>query len=409
MHEPYLTAREAAELLGIRLETLYAYVSRGLLRSEKAEGAEVRARRYLRQDVEALRRQKDERRTPAKVLEHALDMGGPLLESAITLIADGRLYYRGRDAIALSRTAGLEEVASLIWGLEPEAGLELFHQHVAELPPAAGALGTQLAVRGLPPLAILQGVLPLLAHDDPAAYDLRPATTLRTAARAVGWLVQLACGTAWQGDAVSTLAAAWRLEDPAERALLRAALILCVDHELNVSAFTARCIASANATLYDAVAGGLAALHGARHGGHTRRVEALLQEIGEPGQARQAVAERLRRGEDLPGFGHRLYPDGDPRALELLARVRALAPDDLDLRRVDSLCAAVYDLLGERPSLDTGLILVARRLRLPPDSALTLFALGRAIGWLGHALEQYPLQQLIRPRARYTGTPPAHT
>ena len=406
--DSFLTAREAAELLGVRLETLYAYVSRGLLPSEK-EAGEVRARRYRRRDVEALRRRGEVKRQPAKALAEALggalDWGGPLLESAITAIADGRFYYRGEDAVLLARSASFEEVLALVWGLSPGEAGPLFA--AAAWPPEMESWRKRLS--SLPPLEAAQALLPILASFDPAAYDVRPAATLKAGARILSFLAWVAANGEKRrpGDGVvATLARAWAVAPAAQR-LLEAALILCVDHELNVSAFTTRCIASADAPLYGAVAGGLAALFGSRHGGHTRRVEALLEEIGEPSRARQVVQERLRRGEEVPGFGHRLYPQGDPRAVELFRLAAEIFPRSPDRELVEALCAAAADIFGELPTVDCGLALTARLLELPRHSALTLFGLGRAAGWIGHAREQYEKKQLIRPRARYVGEPPA--
>lgn len=409
--DDFLTAREAADLLGVRLETLYAYVSRGLLASEKEEGE--RARRYRREDVLALRRRGEAKRQPAKALEEALggalDWGGPLLESAITSIAGGRVYYRGRDAVALAGSASFEEVVSLVWGIEPTEAEPLF----AAVSWPAEMEGWRRRLAALPPLEAAQALLPILAAQDAAAYDLRPAATLKAGARILLFLAWVAAGGgpaaapggARAGGVTAGLARAWGVA-PEARRLLEAALILCVDHELNVSAFTTRCIASADAPLYGAVAGGLSALFGSRHGGHTRRVEALLEEIGEPSRARQVVGERLRRGEAVPGFGHPLYPQGDPRAREMFRQAAAVFPQAPARELVEALCEAAAELLGELPTIDCGLALAARLLALPRDSALTLFGLGRAAGWVGHAREQYAKKQLIRPRARYVGEPP---
>lgn len=252
--------------------------------------------------------------------------------------------------------------------------------------------------------------MPLLASLDPAGFDLRPAATLKTGARLLAFLFEVAAGAGAGklpagGLPAARLARAWKVPEPSRR-LLEAALILCIDHELNVSAFTARCIASAEAPLYGAVAGGLAALFGVRHSGHSRRVEALLAEIGAPARARLVVAERLRRGEAIPGFGHPLYPQGDPRAQALFALAEELFPGSPERELLGALAAAAAELLGESPTIDCGLVLVARLLALPRDAALTLFGLGRAAGWIGHAREQYEAKQLIRPRARYVGEPP---
>jgi citrate synthase len=180
---------------------------------------------------------------------------------------------------------------------------------------------------------------------------------------------------------------------------LRAALVLSADHELNASTFTVRCIASTGAALPAALQGGLAALSGPRHGGMTGRVEALFEALERDGDPQRLIAGRVARGESVPGFGHLLYPAGDPRGAALLALAE---PDDLTA----GLVRVVADLTGQLPSLDIGLVALARRLYLPAGSAAALFAIGRTAGWLAHALEQVGQNRLIRPRARYTGPMP---
>ncbi|NHZ72041.1 MAG: citrate synthase, partial [Aquificales bacterium] len=195
-------------------------------------------------------------------------------------------------------------------------------------------------------------------------------------------------------------------EDETAADLFNAALILCADHELNISSFTARCVASAGSTPYAVVIAGLSALQGPKHGGYTERVEALFQEATTPENAASTIASRLRRGEEIPGFGHPLYPEGDPRGAALLQMVETAHPDAAGMRLARELETAVTHSIGLKPNIDFGLVTLARALNLPPDSALALFALGRIVGWIGHAIEQYQLDQLIRPRARYNGSQP---
>lgn len=186
--------------------------------------------------------------------------------------------------------------------------------------------------------------------------------------------------------------------------VIRKALVLCSDHELNVSAFVARCAASAGASPYDVVSAAMATLKGPRHGGATERVAALFAEIETPKRARAVIANRLRRGESLPGFGHPLYPAGDPRAALLLKL--AEAGNDQERRLARHLVKAGSELLHDLPNLDFGLVALSRAYGLPEHAPLLLFALGRTIGWIAHAIEQYAASELIRPRARYTGPPP---
>ncbi len=403
-----LTARQAAARLGIQVPSLYAYVSRGLIRSSPGPGP--RQRRYSLQDVESLKRQRAERRRPEKALESALHFGGPVLESSLTLIDDGHLYFRGRDVLDLLETWSFEEAASELWldGGRGQAS-ELF-DGPKTLPPEVDALRRQLDE--LPMVVRFQVLLPFLAHRDAAALDTRPAGVARSGGRICRALALIvAAGEAWGGGLVETLQRAWGCEGDAAHELLRSSLTLCIDHELNVSSFTARTTASAGSTPYDAVLAGLAALRGPKHGGHTRRVEALLREAdgaaaGSPTGIETVMAERLRRGESLPGLGHTLYPGGDPRCRELLRRVRRLFPEAIATAEADAMTAAGWRLLREHPTIDLALVTVARVLALPEDTAITLFALGRTAGWIAHASEQYAHRQLIRPRARYVGVRP---
>jgi citrate synthase len=395
----YVGAREAAAELGVKLPTLYAYVSRGWIRSESV-GGKSRARRYRVEDVRRLKERAEGRRDPGKVAEGALDWGMPVMESRIALISDGRLYYRGQDAVAFASRGSIEEVAALIWTGDPANAPDLFGGQSRHRPPR----------HTLPNLTPFEGfgtLLPLAAANDPAAYDLRSPSVAKTGARILRLMAGSAVG---DGDAgasvVDTLRRGWVPGDPEAAALLGAAMVLCADHELNVSAFTARCVASSGATPYAVVAAGLAGLSGVRHGGQVELVEALLGEAERAGSARDVLAGRLKRGEGIPGFGHSLYPDGDPRGAEMLRLTAAAYPRAAAVALADATAAEALDLLGERPTVDFGLAVLARALGLPPGGALALFALGRTVGWIGHAIEQYEGGSLIRPRARYVGEPP---
>ncbi|MCC6189514.1 MAG: citrate synthase family protein [Anaerolineales bacterium] len=400
-----VTAREAAALLNVSAATIYAYVSRGLIRSEPGGGR--RERRYSREDVQRLAERQSLRRDPARAAVHALRWGPPVLESALTLIEDGQLYYRGWPAPALAQAHTFEEVVSLLWtGALP--GDEAPRGMLADLPdlrswaPALGLLPAQ------DPIAAFQLVLPLKAAADPAGHDLRPAAVRQTGSRILGTLTAAAVfpANAGQGGVAEVLARHWAPRRPSAKRLFDAALILSADHELNVSAFVARCVASAAATPYDVVTAGLAALRGRRHGGRTARVEALFEAVGTPTQAGQVLAERLRQDGALPGFGHTLYPEGDPRGRALLDLTAAAVRGSRVLAVARAIAAQAQELTGDGPTLDFGLVVLARALGLPHGAAQALFALGRTAGWIGQALEQYQSGQMIRPRARYVGLRP---
>lgn len=376
----YLSAREVTELLGIAPQTLYAYVSRGLIRSEAGEG---RARRYLAEDVMRLKNKRDPARLAEDAAQTALRWGTPVLDSALTLITGETVYYRGHDVGELAQTATLEQVAGLLW---------------------LGELAALPAAEPFPPppldssLPIIQRlIIALAAQNDLAAYDHQPARVAETGMRLLHLMTAVMGGTD-SGSAAERLGAAWGV---APR-LLDAALILVADHELNASAFTARVVASTDATPHAAVIGGLAAMSGTRHGGNIDRTVALLREVGEARYARPVIAERLRRGERIPGLGHRLYPNGDPRAALLLKLIR----QHYDLSLSDAVIAEAQAAIGRAPNVDMALAALEYEARLPRGSGLALFALGRTVGWIAHIIEQYQADELIRPRARYTGVQP---
>lgn len=396
-----MSAGEAARELGISVSTLYAYVSRGLVRSEVGEGR-GRGRRYRAEDVWRLKERKEGRRDPQRVVESALHWGAPVMESGIALISGGRLYYRGRDACELAARATIEGVAALIWtGNEGATGV---FDGTFEVP--GRVRGARGVLDGLPPVEAFQVALPLAAAEDPAAYDLRPAAVVRAGTRVLKLMARVAGGGEGPGIARS-LRRGWAPGSPGAEALIDAALILCADHELPVSTFAARCVASSGATPYAVVGAGLAALQGVKHGGQTELVEAFLREVDAAGDARRAMAGRLRRGEKIPGFGHHLYPDGDPRGAELLRLTAAARPESPAVALSSAVASEALGLIGEHPTVDFGLATLARALGLPTGGALALFAIGRTVGWVGHAIEQYGSDTLIRPRARYVGEPPA--
>ena len=394
----YMTAKEAAALLAVKEATLYAYVSRGLIRSEAISDA-PRQRLYLAEDVQKLAARKVQRRDPAKVARDALHWGTPMLESALTLITEDTLYYRGHDAIKLARTHTLEEVAALLWTGSLEQAEQLF---------ATKAL---LARRTWPStdahlltLQRLQVALALAATDDLRAYDFHPEAVAQTGARIL-WLMAAVAASAGTLDTsiAGTLAQAWQ---PGTAALLNAALVLCADHELNTSSFSARVVASAEASPYAVVLAGLAALEGFKHGGQTKQATAFLREVAELSRVRLVLAERLRRGERLPGFGHRLYPDRDPRAVALLSMLAEAYPTSPALTLAQAIIREATAITSGAPTIDFALAVLEHTLQLPYGTGLTLLALGRTAGWIGHALEQYQGQRLIRPRARYIGVSP---
>jgi citrate synthase len=257
------------------------------------------------------------------------------------------------------------------------------------------------------PLAALQSLLPLISALDTSAHDLSPQTVARLGQTVIQLLIAIIGGDAHAPATVDGLMRAWQPTLPDARNILNAMLILTADHELNISSFTARCVASTGASPHAALAAALAALQGPRHGGQTLRCEAFLREVAWDGP--QAVTNRLRRGDALPGFGHLLYPDGDPRGRFLIEASLNAAPESSAASVVRTALESVRVQVGQLPNVDFGLVAAGRILGLPSGAPLLLFALGRIAGWIGHIIEQYQTDHLIRPRARYIGPQPRVT
>lgn len=376
----WITAREAIRALGVKPATLYSYASRGMVRTLHGGG---RTKLYSADDVARLCARRDAARGHAAAAAGALRWGPPVLDSAITEIRLDGPYYRGRNAIALAqRETRFDEVAWWLWtglpGTLPKAAPD-----AAELAQLARHVEA-----GMPPWLRLAAALPWLVRVEgppggPADERRAGAWLLRTLVGALSLPdVERAASAAAAPTLAAGLALAIGAVDGATRWINRA-LVLCADHELNASAFTARVAASADASLHAAVGAALYTLSGDRHGGGTRHAEAFVA-----GQVSTVDA----------GFGHPLYPQGDPRAPPLLEALPADHPVHRSLTRAEA--------RGRRPNVDLGLAAVAQRAGAPGGTAAALFAIGRCAGWIAHILEQRTRSDLLRPRARYIGPKP---
>ena len=418
-----LTSAEAAARLGVKPETLYAYVSRGLLHSKRAAGG--RTSSFDPDEVERLTRRGRRlgRRGASAVV----------FESALTAIQDGTLWYRGVDARELARSHSFEEVAAWLWTGRSEGGSPASAWRASPRAVAAAAACQETLPPGTLPLDRLRVVVAALAAADELRFELHPAAVVATGQALVAGLVEalpLAGAEAdGYGPAQAEVAAAsagsvaarlWRRLCPRWPApgtveVLDSALVLLADHELAASTLAARVAASVRADPYAVVLAGLGVLSGAQHGGASLAVEAMLAGIGDPAGAALAVGDRLRRGEAVPGFGHPLYPLGDPRAALLLERVRGLAAHPTAARGAGpgrlAVVEAVLDAVGRRrlppPNVDYALAALAHVTGMTRGAGEAVFAVGRVAGWLAHALEEYERGTPIRLRAAYVGPPPA--
>ncbi len=395
MEHDLIRAEEACRILDVSAATLYAYVSRGLL--ESRPGPDHRSRCYRREEVERLALSRRAGRGAAGGAAQSLDRGLPVLQTRISLIRADGPYYRGQSAIEAARAgATLEDVARTLW----ECGAD---DPFAPVPNGAwpASIATFAGDAALPPLERAMAAIPLLGLEVRHSFSLSPAVRRDIAALLLRQNAALLIGRATAATPVHRqLAEAWRPGDAGLSELVRSALVLCAEHELNVSAFAARVVASTGAHLHATVCSGLAALSGPRHGGATARAHALIR------AGADAIAERWQRGDDLPGFGHALYPRGDPRSAALLTLLRQQHHGRPAMRELDALISHAEDVSGLRPNLDLALAALCHLYALPVMSALVLFATGRLAGWLAHALEQQEQGRLIRPRALYAGAQP---
>ncbi len=405
----FLSSEEAAQWLQVRRQTLYAYVSRGLVRSVQAPHS--RQRLYAREDLERLHQRAQVRDGQAAVAANALNLGHPIVVTSITEITPRGPSYRGRLAVDLAEQgACFEQVAELLWsGLWHEEPFAWQAEPAKVVVDGWGAAITPAIARDqlaeLFAAAVLQlgmgrgTVRSRLLHGRPleAAREL-----VLTLAGCAGFL----SGQAYRPAAAQTplaaaLLQAWgRPVRPQDERLLNATLVLLADHELSPGTFSARIAASGGSALHACLAAALAASSGTEVTRRYERVEAFLQGLSDAAQARLQVRERAAAGLAIPGFEHPLYPLGDPRAHWLLQRLgqrRLPVPAARTLAFIED----VQQRQGLRARHELAVIVTCQALRLPPGSAAALFLVARMAGWVAHVLEQRLSPALIRPRAKF--------
>jgi len=433
-----LTAGEAAAQLGVKLGTLYAYVSRGWLKSYRRKVG--RQALYRRSDIEALRNViAPERGVRARSLPDASSWvtvaqpptdgsstGVIVAESGVSSIIEGKLAYRGYPIEELVEHASFEEVCLLLWSGERPRVEEVDHLRAAisaaRIPPpviaALAAVGDDA-----PPLLRLAVMMPSLAaaeHRLPARSRIDQARMIITVlplglamlahphAGEAGGGAHAAAGL--PGMAVSLCARSFGAFAEADREALDRVLVACAEHELNASTFAARVVASTGADLYASVLAGLCSLSGPIHGGACDRIETMFADLEAGTRVEQALEAFSAKHSLPPGFGHTIYPDGDPRAALLKRVARAIAKRKG--RRLFETALKVEEAVGKserlRPNLDFYLTVCVRMIGFARGMPAAIFAMGRAAGWIAHSLEQSADNRLIRPRMRYHGSPLRH-
>lgn len=400
---PRLTAEQTAERLGVKLETLYAYVARGRLARERtADGSTF-------DPLEVERFAATRRRRPPAGPAHS--EGSPLMviETRFALIEDGELLYRGRPVAELAREP-FETVAH--WALTgewsapvrfaPGPGLDAARDAASALPASAGDRDHQLVA------------VTALAASDPLRTSLDPAVVATAAERIVAGMVEVLPPRA-AGETLAptppplAVRLASRLSpaplSAADRALVNAALVLLLDHDIAVSTLAARAAASARATPYGVVVAGLGALDSPLHGNASRAAHRLLARVVEGDDAARAVADAVLTTQGpIPGFGQPLYPDGDPRARILLGMLAAEPRHARVSGAVSDVAAVLADRTGALPNVDLALGALTLATGMRDDAGEVLFATARTVGWMVHALDEYRERPLrLRPVGRYVG------
>jgi citrate synthase len=407
MSPELINADEAARRLGIRPASLYAYVSRGVVRSHRLPGG--RGSWFDPVEIEAMGRVRGRPRRAAQDL---------VISTSITRIDGRTLSYRGQDAATLCREASFESVAELLWSGD------LSHERFSA--PAPVLKAAREATRWLSGQARLADRLALAvaaaAASDPLRYELSARSVAQAGRSVIATMVdclpqrqpheapRLVLGGRGAIDH-SVAASLWpRLAaGPTPHraaAVLNGFLVLLADHELATSTLAARLAASTRANPYSVVAAALGAMDGPLHGSASEEVVTLFAEASGPRGPVEAVAARLRRGQALPGFGHPLYPEGDPRWPAAMDLMKVLRPSGKSrLRIVETVANAVEERSGSAgPNVDFALGALAFLTDMPSDAGEAVFAIARTAGWLAHAIEEYGEEPLrYRARALYTG------
>jgi citrate synthase len=421
-----LTSVEAAARLGIKPATLYAYVSRGLLHPERSpKGSTFDLQEVVQLARSARHPSAPGRRSAGSASSLAAKRlpgpggGDPVFVTELTLIDDGRLYFRGRDAVELSRTATFEQTAEWLWTGEPVvAGLPSPKWVLPETTAMALGRALESLPEGVSLLERYMAAVLVASFCDDLRHDLTPsgvpvtgrvlisvmAACLPGAARSTG-------GGAAKAPSISTRV--WRgltgrAANASAVAALEAALVLAADHELAPSTMAGRVAAAFRADPYAVVMSALGPASGSWQSGSTgapSEVESLLREAEAVG-AERAIGDRLRRTGEVPhGFGMPLYPDGDPRAAELLDRLEGVGP----ARRVET----VRRLVGvgrargfAPPNFDLGLGALSYCAGMAPGAGQAIFTLGKVAGWVAHAIEEYSMPTRFRSRGDYVGPLP---
>jgi citrate synthase len=402
-----LESGEAARRLGIKTTTLYAYVSRGLLPSYPSPHS--RRSLFDVDDIERLAR----RARSGKTVETRL----ATVTTSITQLRENGPAYRGVPAVDLAPSASFEEVAEWLWNVDPDDGSSKL---ASGLPPPPG--GARRAWESLPlgdhptmgSMDMMRWAVVMAGAHNLLRADLRPPSVTRTARGVAASMVallpaspgrlvplELADGADRSGSMAERLAA--KLSPAPTANLVRcvnAALVLMADHELATSTLAVRLAASTHADLCDALMAGLGTIAGPLHGGASQLAYGLLVDADHHG-VEPALDDTLRWQRVLPGFGHPVYKNGDPRFEALLTLFKQMAtPEQIELVEAIVSLAATHGLPAA--NVDLALAAISWSAGMPRDAGRTIFTVARVAGWTAHYLEELGERPLrFRARAVY--------
>ncbi|MFF1634823.1 citrate synthase [Leifsonia sp. NPDC058248] len=407
---PRLTAEQTAERLGVKLETLYAYVARGRLERTRTPGGSS----FDPLEVERFAATRRQRSAAAPAPDRGHSDGRPLMviETRFAHIEDGELFYRGRDAAELAATTRFEAVAH--WSLTGRWG------ETAEFAADAAAVAQARTVADALPSAATnrdrqQVAVTALAAADPLRYALDPDTVVTAAEALVAGMVdvlpELRVDAATGDDTSRPIAERlWsrlttRPATPAGLHALNAALVLLIDHDIAISTLAARAAASARANAYAVVTAGLGALDSPLHGNASRAAHRMLARVTAGEHPERVIADTMvSAGGPVPGFGQVLYRGVDPRARLLLGMLRDDPGAAGVVEAVDRVAGLIRSRTGARPNVDLALAALALASGMPDDAGEVVFATARTVGWIVHALDEYRQQPLrLRPVGRFVG------
>ena len=352
----YLRAPEAARRLGVTTATLYSYVSRG--RIGRTLGSDGRSSLFDLADVDALIASSSRPVPPPPTIDVRIS-------TSITNLDESGVRYRGvllEDLV----DEPFERVCGLLWN-----GSLGEHHRVAEshaLPP-----------HGSSPLNVL-AIIRMAVDIDP---DLDP---IDAATRLLDAIVRTEHGGSPHALYADRLIRCW-VDDPSPQ-LTRAVnstLVLLADHGLATSTLAVRVAASVRTSPIASLIAGLATVEGELHGAASSHVLRLFEQVEADG-AVSVLQEYRCSKRRVPGFGHKIYRNRDPRFQLLLDRVRALPDQRGRLSVVDDTIDAAGALVSRPPNVDLALGALAYVADLPAD--LPVFAVARIAGWTAHHLEE---------------------